>query len=294
MINSSNLNPFLEVDDAGRPSYQLKLSLVFYLDYAPGPKRARRVFDLYMHRFGSRIRIFKSTSSLGPAADWSVNTEEEFHSTYLPSLQKYNDWGYVFSDGNLYDNHLFMFHGYRPFSEPEKASFFRFEWPWNWDTKAISEFAEQIADTIPFLSGTGGYIISVRPFDRFAYDRMYALCRRYWGIEAWNLDLTVDFVRQGYKSPSWLTLIGFRLLEQSRPLPRFGDAHAGYGVSKSHGLVLRSRAEPAFIDQNRGEPCVGEKEIALALLPLQITKHSDFGGRRWDGKTMDWLYRFYK
>lgn len=290
--DSAPQNPFLELDEAGKPLCQLKLSLVLYLDYAPGAKRARRVYDEYMASFGSHIRVFQSTSWLGPAQEWNRQAQSRFERELLPAIQSHNDWGYGFSDGREIDYHLFMFHGYRPVTEAAKASFFRFEWPWHWDVPAIAEFAERVADTVPFLSGTGGYIISARPSNGRAYDRMYALCRRYWGLEAWNLDLTVDFMRAGYKCPSWLTLIGDRLLDKKgAPRSDVGSLDCAT-IGTAHGMIFRSRARPEFIDRNRNEPFPGERAIADGLLPLQVTHHEDFGGPAWTGNTMKWLYRF--
>jgi hypothetical protein len=121
---------------------------------------------------------------------------------------------------------------------------------------------------------------------------MYALCRRYWGLEAWNLDLTVDFVRSGYKCPSWLTLIGDRLLEQKPDANADLKSISHYAVKRAHGLVFQSRERPEFIDRHRVEPYTGETAIATGLLPLQIKEHDDFGGPAWEGNTMNWLYRF--
>jgi len=288
----SDRNPFIELDENGKPIYQLKLSLVFYLDYPPGPKRARQIYDQYFARFGRHIRYFQSTSWLGPPQEWNSSTQVQFERQNIEDLQHHDDWGYGFSDGRSVDNNLFMFHGYKPVSEAGKASFFRFEWPWNWDTNEIVAFARSVADSVPFLSGTGGYIINPHPFDNYAYARMYALCRRYWGLEAWDLDLTVNFVASGYKCPNWLTLIGNNLCEQHPERAAGLDAIRGYADPRSHGVIFQSRIRPEFIDRNRAHSYDGEAAIATALLPLQISYHEDFGGPAWEGKTMDWLYRF--
>jgi hypothetical protein len=291
-VTSADQNPFLELDEDGAPLYQLKLSLVVYLDYAPGPQRARRVYEGYLDRFEKHIKFYQSTSWLGPPYEWNLRRRARFERQQLLDLHKQDDWGYAFADGKSVDYHLFMFHGYRPVTEARKASFFRFEWPWNWDPQEIAAFATSLADTVPFLSGTGGYIISARPFNTYAYGRMYALCRRYLGLEAWNLDKTVNFVRRGYKCPSWLTLIGHRLLEQPRDQEVTLESVRNYAVERAHGLVFQSRPRPQFIDGNRREPHAGETAIANALLPLQIVEHEDFGGPYWEGNTMKWLYRF--
>lgn len=294
MSNSeaTSQNPFLELDEDGRVLYQLKLSLVLYLDYAPGPNRARRVFDHYMKAYGSRVRWFQSTSWLGPPEPWDTEGQSRVVNQGLPHLQKQDDWGYAFTDGKSVDGNLFMFHGYRPVTEPGKASFFRFEWPWNDDPIRVLEFAEILTDTVPFLSGTAGFILSARPFEPDAYNQMRAICGRYWGIEAWNLDLTVKYVLFGYKCPSWLTLIGTRLLQRETYDTANLESLSTFAIRGKHGTIFRSRHHPEFIDRNRTEPYAGEQAIANALQSLQIDEHGDFGGDRWEGNTLDWLYRF--
>ena len=289
---SASRNPFLELDGQGVPLLQLKQSLVLYLDYPPGPRRARAVYDAYMERFGSYIRVFQSTSWLGPPLEWSATARAEFEASHLPRLKSGVDWGYAFTDGCLVDHHLFMFHGYRPASEPGKASFFRFEWPWDFDSEEVALFAAELADLVPFLSGTGGFILSPRPYDGDAHDRMFALAWRYWGLEAWNLDVTVNHALGGYKCPGWITLIGARLLQRSKGTVNL-EAVAPYATAKRHGTLYRSRPLPALIDRNRAEPYDGERVISLALLPLQIEEHAAFGGTRWtDDNTVEWLRRF--
>ena len=290
-------NPFLlpDPEDPSRPLCQLKLSLVFYLDYPPGPNRARRVYDLYMARFGSFIREYKPTGgqwSMGPALPWDRATRADFETSELPTIQKIDRWGYGFASGAKVDSHLFMFHGYKPASEPGKASFFRFEWPWDTSHEVILAFATEVASTVPFLSGTGGYILQARPYHTAAYDYVYAKARRYWGLEAWNLDVTVKYVLEGYKCPSWLTLLGHKLLEK-RGLSSIPKELGAYKVVASHGTILRSREAPDIIDRNYGAAFPGEQAIAGALASVQIQDHAPFGGKRWDdANTLWWLRRF--
>lgn len=285
-------DPFLERDSDGNALVQLKLSLVLYLDYAPGPKRARRVYDAYMGQFGKHVKVYQSTSWPGPPDEWNDTARKLFEDQLLPAIQRRNDWGYVFTDAKRIGNHLFMFHGYRPVTEAGRASFFRFEWPWDTDPDEIQSLAVRLADTVPFLSGTGGYIISANPSEPAAYDRMFALCRRYWGLEAWDLDVTTRHVLHGYKCTSWLTLIGSRLLAREFASEPDFEAAAKLATNCSQGIVFRSRNVPAFIDRNRRESCDDEQILAVALEPLQITEHDDFSGPLWEGRTLEWLRRF--
>ena len=290
-------NPFLLPDPEGgpRPLCELKLSLVFYTDYPPGPNRARRVYDRYMARFGTFIREYKPTGGPlmhGPPLPWDGAARAEFEASELPTLQQVSRWGYGFASGQKADSHLFMFHGYKPASEPGKASFFRFEWPWDTAHEVIFAFATEVAEAVPFLSGTGGYILQARPHHAAAYDYAYAKAQRYWGLEAWNLDATVSYVLDGYKCPSWLTLVGNKLLEKKGQVPGLDDL-ASHRTSALHGSIFRSREAPDVIDRNYAAPYPVEQLVARVLEPIQIAKHAPFGGTRWDAdNTREWLRRF--
>ena len=52
---------------------------------------------------------------------WDSNTEQLFRTRLLPNLRKTATWGYAFDDGREIDNHLFMFHGYRPVTQAGKG-----------------------------------------------------------------------------------------------------------------------------------------------------------------------------
>ena len=91
--------------------------------------------------------------------------------------------GYGFDDGQPEDEHLFMFHGFRPVTEKGMASFYRFEFPWNVDQGEVRQFAAAVGALVPFENGFGGFFLKPA-IDRDAgYDAMYAICQRFW---AWR------------------------------------------------------------------------------------------------------------
>ena len=277
-------------DSDGEALFRPKLSCVLYTDYAPGPQRARRAFDLYDRLFGGFIRCYQPTSWMGPAFEWDAAARGGFPAR-LALLQQGVDWGYALADDPSDAGHLFMFHGYKPATETGKASFFRFEWPRETDPGLIESFVLALAESVPFLSGTAGFIIKPKAFEPDAYDAMYGIARRYWGAEAWNLDVTVNHMLAGYKCPSWLTLIGERLLVRlGRALP---DGAHELASSCQHGTVYKARPAPEWLDHHRTDAFDGERAIAAALSPLQVTHHEPFGGPAWTPEaTMEWLRRF--
>jgi hypothetical protein len=295
----SGKNPFVALRrrddlDIVEPVYELKFGLIFYLDRPPGPKRARAVFDLYVAQHGSGIARWASTAAgETELRDWLPSSLNMFHTQLLPELRSGLHWGYGFDDGNEVDGHLFMFHGYRPASEPGRASFFRFEFPWSISPELVRDLAMRVADATPFRSAVGGYFFKPAIDEPAAYDEMYATCRRYWGVDAWNLDMMVHYVRDAYPSVNWLTLIGSDLAARNAEAVGAARSVAVDARDASYGVLLQAADLPALGDRNAAEAMPGYFALARALLPLQLVELESFGGRRWtDDNSLAWVQRF--
>jgi hypothetical protein len=292
-------NPFVAgrrhpVTDEVEPMHELKFGLVLYTDYPPGPVRARIVFDLYQQWFGDTIRRWTSTApGEVDLVQWDGRTRALFENSLLPGLRKGIHWGYAFDDGQEFDSWLFMFHGYRPASEPGRASFYRFEFPWHVDQDAVRRFAAALADAVPFSSGFAGYFFKPAVDEVDSYDTMFAVCQRYWGIEAWNLDVSVCHLREAYLSVNWLTLIGSALGAREPAALQAARSRAVAVHDGVHGTVLQAVDRATLGDRNAGEDLGGHVAIAQALKPLQVTGFESFGGRRWsDDNSLAWVQRF--
>ncbi len=281
------VDPFLAtaVDDrdgVAYPIHELKLGLVLYTDYPPGPKRAGAVFDMYTSRYPGLIQRYISTAPGSDVEPWKNDTERLFRTQLLPKLRRTVHWGYAFDDGQELDTRLFMFHGHRPVTQAGKAGFFRFELPWNADPRELLQLAVDMAALVPFDSGFGGWFYKPAVDVSAAYTEMYAVCRRFWGIEAWNLDVSVDYVLEGYQCVNWLTLVGDRLRRREPAAVAAATQAAAWSWSGPYGTVLQASDRPLLGDQNRQEAMPGHQAIARALLPLQLQRFGTFGGPPWD------------
>jgi hypothetical protein len=297
-LMAQSTNPFVAtrtnpVDDALEPVYELKFGMIFYTAYPPGPKRARAVFDLYMAKYGNRIRRYVSTSPGDIVDDFVLSMVPQFQARLLPELRKKQVWGYGFDDGKEFDGLLFMFHGFRPVSQPGRAGFFRFEFRWNVDPMEVRQLAIDINQLIPYESGFAGYFFKPAIDESSAYDAMYAVTRRFWGIEAWNLEVSASHVLEGYQSVNWLTLIGESLRQRDQAAVERAKQRATAFFESPNGTILQAAERPLLGDQNRSEPMPGYVGIAEALQPLQLTQFGSFGGERWDPtSSLSWIRRF--
>ena len=119
------------------------------------------------------------------------------------------------------------------------------------------------------------------------------MAHRYWGIEAHNLDVTVNHMLQGYKCVNWLTILGNQYQKANKNAIEDAKLAAFAYKETNHAVLLQAEATPRFGDRNRQEVLDGYIAIAQALLPLQITEHESLGGYAWDeDNTMRYIRRF--
>jgi hypothetical protein len=284
--------------NVGLPLVELKQHLILFVDSPPDPGTARRVYDLYLRTWGDRFRIYAPTTFGSLPRDWSPATRHRFETYELPDLRKHENWGYVFSDDQSTDSWSFMFHGYRPVSEKGKASFYRFEFDWQLAPERLLDFAQAMLQIINCVSGYGGFVFQGQPrgpYGRTSFDQMYELAWRYRGVEIQDLDVTVNHMLEGYKCPSWLTIIGERLSKLDPAVMPAAEAAAYQFVRAPGGIILLAGPGPVLGDHDRSEPLKGYEAIAQALEPIQVRQHGAFGGSRWtEENTMAWLRRFTK
>jgi hypothetical protein len=287
-------NPFVPprvrgYGDRTEPLYQFKFGLVLYTAYPPGPKRAGAVFDLYEALYPNRIRRYVPTVPGSIPDKWTPAVAQEFRAQWLPDLRQRAVWGYGFDDGRNEDGYLFMFHGFRPVTEKGMASFFR----WNVDQAEVRRLAADVAGLVPFENGFGGYFLKPAIARGASYDAMYAICQRFWGVEAWNLEVAVEYVLDGFAGVNWLTLIGESLRSREpEDVEKAKRAAVSYDETP-HGVILQAADQPQLGDRNRQEQMPGYVAVAQALLPLQVKAFGSFGGERWDeDNSLRYLRRF--
>lgn len=286
-------SPFLELNsESGEPLIELKQTLVLFLDHPPSPREACEAYQMWMDICKDYVCFYRSTLANSPLLPWNTGSRRRFESEELPLLRQREHWGYAFWDGQDVDSWIFMFHGYRPYSEPGRASFFRFEFDWKVNPGRVLELAIQSLDKIRFLWGFGGYIFQGDYSDQY-FDRMYALAQRYWGVEAHNLDVTARHAIKGYKCVNWLTLIGNDLRLRQPDCIKQAIVGATHSISGPTGLLLQAGESPQMGDRNRDEHLPVHAAIARCLRPLQMDEHAPFGGTRWDEtNTLDYIRRF--
>jgi hypothetical protein len=292
-------NPLLIMNDDAdepRPLVELKIRLLLYTDRPPGPIAARRVYDLFMARFGAVIAAYQSTAFGSQPEDWTPESRKHFETTELPDLRLHQDWGYIFgSNQEIPNGRLFMFHGSRPESEPGWASVFRFDFEWDLDPEILRDFTSRVLETVECVWGTAGFVFcpdeEIEP--SLADNKSFAWAMRYWGVQAQDLDVTVQQALSGFDSVSWLTIIGAGLSAKEESAVDRARAVAYSSFEVNGHVVIQAEERPRLIDRNRREPLGNYPAVAQSLLPLQVKDHPSFSGDLWDEDvTRRYLNRF--
>jgi hypothetical protein len=175
------------------------------------------------------------------------------------------------------------------------ASYCRVFFPDDVHEDLIHQLAIALAESIPFLSGYGGYTCAFDPWKRgFAFNQIYAWAKRYLGLDVDDLNATLPGVLRAIKGADWLTLVGNslwqRLAEEAGGPPRFDPPVMA--ERRQFGWVIRAGEHPVLADRNRREFPEAYAAVERVLLPIKTQSHPEFAGRfEEEGATMAWLRR---
>lgn len=278
------------------PLLELKQHVVLYTETPPGPKLATRLCDYYFNKFPGIIKEYKSTAAGSFLQKWDGLVQRHFLANVILKLRSYDDWGYRFGDGRDTDSWQFCFHGYPPVTEPDNAGVVRLVFPWNAPSTLLLEVTTDLSNMVPCLSGSAGYYLQARagsPWALESFDRMFGMAHRYWGIDADAIDITVEHMKQGFKSINWLTVIGKSWCQQHEEAIAAARASAFQVIDASEATIFQCAQAPQLGDRNRQEPMNVYRALAQSLLPIQVKEHRALGGTLWtDENTIEYLQRF--
>lgn len=281
--------------DESSPILELKKRLILYLESPPEPAAVRRIYDLYMPRYGQAIAQYRSTAYGDIAHDWTADARARFEAQQLPMLYERMDWGYWFEEDEATDARLFLFHGFRQESEAGQASIVRFDFEWDFDPDELRLFTTRVLEEIECICGTGGYVFNPNEGDYAsdAYNQMFAWAMRYWGVDAQDLDACAAAALGGLPSPAWLTVIGASLASKAPESVDRARKAAHASADAGHHVVIQVEERPRLIDRNRRDALGNYPIVAEALLPLQTEEPIEFDGDLWDeDNTVQYLRRF--
>jgi hypothetical protein len=176
-------------------------------------------------------------------------------------------------------------------------SFARFLVPLSTELDVVERLALEVADKFEFRSGHGGLVFTYDPeLEGPAFDQIYGLAKRFWGVDIDDMDQTLPLAEKHIKGVNWITAVGSEFarkvayrIERLAMTPDLKVRRAAKGV------VIVAGAAPNPGDQNTapGGPA-DYRRVAEALAPLFMASHPDFPSERFmgSGSTSGWIRRF--
>ena len=167
------------------------------------------------------------------------------------------------------------------------------------DTMQLS-LALEMLDTVPVISGHGGFCFTYVPERKSsAFDRIFAMARRYAGVDIEDLPVTLPHMGSRVKPACWLNVIGraggfdASLWRRMHAIGNLDDATA---TERHHGVLLQLSETPPIFDLNHGDlPTAPYRAFDEATAAIRLAAIGTFSGPRFGADpdaTEAWLARF--
>jgi Type VI immunity for VRR-NUC len=167
------------------------------------------------------------------------------------------------------------------------------------DPEILRTAALALADNVGIYSGHGGLAFVYDTWHMgFAFDAIYALARRFWGVDVEHMNGTLALMRDGIKAVNWITLVGQKFASIPEVQTGLGALATTPNVTidqRKHAAVIVAGPQPVPGDQHRPDHSLDPYyAVANALKSLSLDAHPDFPSERWvkAGNTVGWIRRF--
>jgi len=163
---------------------------------------------------------------------------------------------------------------------------------------ALVALALRAADRLRFASGSGGYAVNMDSDYQSQHPTgpVYAVSRRFRGIDFGTPNLLARFHAHGIKSVNWLTFLGEPYVTR---LGGLATLKAALGAEITvhelrHGVMIQAGPAPGLGDVNRQERLPLYHRVGRVLAPVRFTqevfkRYNEVGG---GDNTAEWLARF--
>lgn len=167
------------------------------------------------------------------------------------------------------------------------------------DSGTLRRTAQAIADHVELYSGHGGLAFVYDTWlKEDGLDAIYALSRRFWGVDVEDLNRTLLLMKEHIKGVNWITLVGRQFASKPEIPAAIHELAKVPDViveRRPYGIVIIAGPQPVVGDQHRPDKSLDSYiAVARALKPLFVTAHPDFSSERWvtSGNSLGWIRRF--
>lgn len=293
-------------DGHGRIVVQAGLRAVFYFEGAEQPERRAAVVacvDKLQSLIGQHLRwvVHPTTAKRYPRGSPRVPALSD----WMAQRSKDQAWEYCTHGGEQPEaaSH-FLIAAYGPAGWKGNPGYLEFALPLTWFADhpgSLPALVLEVSDILRPLHGYGG-IGLLESFDESvesaAEPSVYALARRFPGLEVGMALSHARYLKDGIKGVNWLTLVG------TRWLPAVGGVETLRAVlgadipvrEYNGGVLIQAGARPRLGDVNDGRSPEPYQRVAHALRPIRVDSVGSLhyaGANRFTKDTSDeWLRRF--
>jgi len=259
-----------------RPTLGLTLYTADPLFWAQ--RGARALFERYCEIAGDQLRFFTTSTHTG----W-----RKFEVDDLPNLAHHltlsamshrvrNLFEFRAADTTAAATRSFTYRELDP-ERSDRTGYVQLLFEPDFDPDEVFQLAIQIAQEFPIYSGLGGWTMSIsRRFEREAFDRIHAQCKRFLALDAQRADSMAYHTRAALPGTSWLTLIGTPLCEH---LELSGPELAAHPWKEQVAVMplgaatlIRAGERPTLGDVNLMQYPSAISEVAHRLAPYQANE----------------------
>jgi len=286
----------------------LRIGLIMTLYFHRGTSADTRIrvgecLDLFRALAGKNLRFMTNQSG----TRWQRLEEQrilEFKKTLQSTLPAPQSWEFACQGGvNAHEASEFQFSVFGN-GAVDRLSYLRVVLPMTWlqtPQGSFPDLVEQFCRILGPYHGYGGFgFIESNDIEMEYYGEpmVYALSRRFPGIEVDRPLVHLMYLSDGIKGVNWLTVLGPRWIEQMGGVAALRTALPDPFVFREfdQGLIIQAGPAPEIGDCNQQLWPAFYPKLARLLKPIRIQQHGCFdyaGTHRFTPETtMEWLTRF--
>ena len=300
-----------EVDGHPRRLVGLNLGLVLFvpLPFSAIRDGARRLLERYLELVPLDSFSWQNLSGTARGYKPLAKSARATINGWLDGSRKYGrECSIWLSDGDDVTDageHLFELFG-RDGQESEGDSnlvrmYFPHDTLTGGDPSAFVEGVHHVVDPLPFHSGYFGYTLNtstlepVEPYGSWIDEKLYAVARRYLGVEVFQPHLENYEMKTALRSPAWLTFLSSAFVDELGGVDSIRGTLGDELVVREleHGWSFQCGERPVLADQNRKEDVAPEqRELARLMSGFFSEKPAYLFSERDHSDTVQWLRRF--
>jgi Protein of unknown function (DUF3396) len=302
----ANINVPVFRDEQGKIFLRIGLTVTLYFHHGASAETRMRVgecLDLFLALVGKNVHFMTNRSG----TRWQRLEDQrvvEFKKALHFTLSPPESWEFSCQGGaNAHEASEFQFSVFGD-GAVDALSYLRVLLPMTWLRPPHGSFVDLVQQFCRILGPYHGYAgfgfieSSDIELEYYGEPMVYALSRRFPGIEVDRPLVHLMYLSDGIKGVNWLTILGPHWTQQMGGVSALRTALPGPFVFREFdgGVIIQAGPTPEMGDCNQQLWPKYYQQVAQLLKPIRTKRHGCFdhaGTHRFtDETTMEWLMRF--